>query len=102
MRNATRFISGFMLCMLLGVGFVPMLTSANGGSDQERPIRLYASGTGLPIGAITGDPVGTRAVAINGRVMRGDQLLWGGELLQALSNESVRVAIDDVGSLHLE
>ncbi len=102
MRKATRFISGFMLCMLLSVGLVPMLTSANGGSDQERPIRLYAATAGAPIGAIMGDPVGTRAMAINGRVTHGDQLLWGGELLQALSNESVRVAFDDVGSLTLE
>lgn len=102
MRNATRFISGFMLCMLLAVGLAPIRISAEGGSDQERPIRLYSTATGAPIGSITGDPIGARAVAINGRVTRGDQLLWGGELLQALSNESVRVAFDDVGSLTLE
>jgi hypothetical protein len=102
MRKATRFISGLMLCMLLNVGLAPTLISADGGSDQEWPIRLYGTATGAPIGSITGDPVGARAVAINGRVTRGDQLLWGGELLQALSNESVRVAFDDVGSLTLE
>ena len=102
MRKATRFISGFMLCILLSVGLAPALTTADGGSDRERPIRLYATAMGEPIGAVTGDPTGARAIAINGRVTGGDQLLWGGELLQALSNESVRVAFDDVGSLTLE
>ena len=102
MRKATRFISGFMLCILLSVGLAPALTTADGGSDREQPIRLYARAMGEPIGAVAVDPTGARPVAINGRVTSGEQLLWGGELLQALSNESVRVAFDDVGSLTLE
>ncbi|HJQ69689.1 MAG TPA: hypothetical protein VKA70_11990 [Blastocatellia bacterium] len=100
MRKATIFISGLMFCALLTAGLSPALVSAD-GSDREPSIRLYAKAPAAPIGSITGDPLGARAVAINGQVTRGDQLLWGGELLQAVSNEPVRVAIDEVGSLTL-
>ena len=100
MRKATRFISGLMFCTILTAGLSPGLVCAD-GSDREQAIRLYAKAPAEPIGSITGDPLGARAVAINGQITRGDQPLWGGELLQAVSNEAVRVAIDDVGSLTL-
>jgi len=85
---------------MLATGLSPKMISAD-GSDRETAIRLYAKDSAAPIGSITGDPLGARAVAINGRITRGDQPLWGGELLEALSNESVRVAIDEIGSLTL-
>lgn len=100
MRKATRFISLLMFCTILTAGLSPAPASSD-GSDREQPIRLYARASAEPIGSITGDPLGTKTLAINGQITRGDQPLWGGELLQAVSNEPVRVAIDDVGSLTL-
>ncbi|HEX5735179.1 MAG TPA: hypothetical protein VF131_20285 [Blastocatellia bacterium] len=100
MRKATRFISVLMFCAILTAGLSPALVTSD-GSDREQPIRLYSRASAEPIGSITGDPLGTKALAINGQITRGDQPLWGGELLQAVSNEPVRVAIDDVGSLTL-
>lgn len=89
-----------MFCTILAAGLPPALVCSD-SSDREQPIRLYARAASEPIGSITGDPLGTKTLAINGQITRGDQPLWGGELLQAVSNESVRVAIDEVGSLTL-
>ena len=98
MRKATRFISLLMFCTILTAGLSP---ASSDGSDREPSIRLYSRASAEPIGSITGDPLGTKTLAINGQITRGEQPLWGGELLQAVSNEPVRVVIDDVGSLTL-
>ena len=90
-----------MFCTILTAGLSPAPLVCADGSDREPAIRLYSKTSVEPIGSITGDPLGARAVAINGQLTRGDQPLWGGELLQAVSNEPVRVAIEDVGSLTL-
>jgi hypothetical protein len=100
MRKATRFITGLMFCAILVAGVSPRLICAD-GPGLEPQIRLYSKAAVAPIGSITGDPLGVGKVAINGQITRGDQSLWGGELLQAFSNESVRVALDDIGSLTL-
>jgi hypothetical protein len=100
MRKATRFITSVMFCTILVAGLSPRLICAD-GPDREPQIRLYSKAAVAPIGSITGDPLGVGRIAINGQITRGDQSLWGGELLQSLSNEPVRVAIADIGSLTL-
>lgn len=69
-------------------GFVPAPAQA-GGSDEARPIHLYATESFGPIGRIaTNSP-------------SGDALIWGGEVITAAADKRVRVALDSVGLIIL-
>jgi len=66
-------------------------------SDHDRPVRLYASAFAAPIGKF----LALVPVSINGRrAARGEQFIWGGEMLQA-PDTGVRVELDELGRVTL-
>jgi hypothetical protein len=89
-----------ILCLALALvaGLTPKPTFADDrNSDEDRPVRLYAYGGVGPIGKLDS----LNAVTINGRMVSGQQLLWGGEMLQAPPDSSVRVMLDSIGQVTL-
>jgi hypothetical protein len=76
---------------------LPRAASATIG-DDEKPIRLFARAESGPIGRV----VSTGVAKINGRLASQDQLIWGGEMLQAPPNRSVHISLDSVGKVILK
>jgi hypothetical protein len=94
--------TGLFLIVALTAGLAPAPVRASDRSaDQERPIRLYASAHFGPIGAINVNSLTDGAVAIDGRIARGDDLIWGGELIKVLPDRTARVALDSIGQVTL-
>jgi hypothetical protein len=58
---------------------------------------LYAS----PMAGLIGTVEAAGAMKINGRLIRGKEMLWDGELIEAPPEISARVALDGIGSLTL-
>ena len=85
------------LVLILLSGLTPASAYADKRADDDKPIRLYVSESAGPIGKIES----FSPMAINGRVTRGDQLIWGGEILQAPIDRSVRVSLDSIGFVTL-
>jgi hypothetical protein len=93
-----------VLCLIaaLTVGLAPGRARAADDSERkEKPIRLFASARFGPIGAIKMDSLTSGAVAIDGRLARGEGLLWGGELIKALADRTVCIALDSIGQVTL-
>jgi hypothetical protein len=85
------------LITVLLAGLTPKSASADKKADEDKPVRLYVTaGTG-PIGRIES----VNPIPINGRVSPGEQLIWGGEILQAPIDRSVRVSLDSIGQVTL-
>jgi hypothetical protein len=79
-------------------GLTPKLAYADDrNADHDRPIRLRAVERFAPIGKIDGPS----AALVDGRAIQGAQLIWGGELLQAPPDRSVRVSLDSIGQVTL-
>lgn len=94
--------TGLFLIVALTAGLAPARVCAGGhGTDQERPIRLYATARFGPIGAIKLNSLSDAAVAIDGRIAQGEAPIWGGELIKALADRKVRVALDSIGQVTL-
>jgi uncharacterized protein YaiE (UPF0345 family) len=89
-----------MVALTSGLAIGPAWARDN-STDQEKPIRLYASARFGPIGAIKMNFLGGGAVAIDGRIARGDKSIWGGELIRVLSERKVQVALDSIGEVTL-
>ena len=85
------------LVLILFAGLSPKLTYADNKVDGDKPIRLWVTESASPIGKV--ESIGP--LAINGRVAGGDQLIWGGEILQAPIDRSVRVSLDSIGQVTL-
>lgn len=75
----------------------PPRTLGAGHSEDQNPIRLYATATAGPIG-VTHSLGG---LSINGRATHGEQLIWGGELLRA-SNTNIVVDLSPLGRITLK
>lgn len=94
--------TGLLLITALTAGLAPGRAWASDNSaDQGRPIRLYASTRFGPIGAVKTNSLTSGAVAIDGRVAQGEELIWGGELIKVLADHTVRVAFDSIGQVTL-
>ena len=96
--------SATVLCLIVALtaGLAPAPVSAGGHStDQERPIRLYATARFGPIGAIKLNSLSGAAVAIDGRIAQGEAPIWGGELIKVRADRTVRVALDSIGQVTL-
>jgi hypothetical protein len=94
-RYSTIVIS---LIGVLMMSSVPQPARAdNGSGDVDRPIRLHATAMRAPIGIV--DAFGS--ININGKQVSGEQTLWGGELIEALSASTTRVAFDSIGTAAL-
>lgn len=92
---ATTVCSALVLCLLAVA--MPKTVAANGG-DDDKPIRLRATAGGAPIGRI----VSLGGVAVNGRMIIGEQMLWGGEMLHVLASNGASVQFDDLGQVQLK
>jgi hypothetical protein len=94
--------TGLFLIVTLTAGLAPAPVSASDHNlDKERPIRLYASAHIAPIGTLRiNSPIGGD-VAINGRIPRGDELIWGGELIKVFPARTARVTLDSIGQVTL-
>jgi Big-like domain-containing protein len=85
------------LVLILFTGLTPILTYADNKADGDKPIRLWVTESAGPIGKV--ESIGS--LAITGRVARGDQRIWAGEILQAPIDRSVRVSVDSIGFVTL-
>jgi hypothetical protein len=94
--------TGLFLIAALTVGLAPAPVRASGdNTDQEKPIRLYASAHLAPIGAIRVNPMIGAAVAVNGRIARADESIWGGDLIRLLPNRTACATFDSIGQVIL-
>lgn len=97
---ATRIPAVVLLILALITGFSPNAARTDGdGAEADRPVRLYASARFGPIGVIREN---SSAVVINGRACGGEQMIWGGELIEAPSDRSLRVSFDSVGQVIID
>jgi hypothetical protein len=91
-----------LLVLALITGLMPNAARADGDNAKaDQPIRLYASARFGPIGAINSDSPGISRVIVNGRMARGEQMIWGGELIEVPLDRSVRVSFDSIGQVTL-
>lgn len=91
------FAPGLCLILVLICPLIPKKTLAD-DSSQGKPVRLYANGGLGPIGMI----YSLSPFAIDGRLTYGEQTIWGGELIQAPPDSSVRVNLDSIGRVTLK
>jgi hypothetical protein len=92
----------FALIVALMAGLAPAPVVAGGhGTDQERPIRLYATARFGPIGALKLNSLSGAAVAIDGRIAQGETPIWGGELIKVRADRTVRIGLDSIGQVTL-
>ena len=86
--------------LITAIAPCPQLASA-GGTDGQRPIRLFASARFGPIGAIKLNSLSAGAVAIDGRLAHGEVSIWGNELITVVGYRTVSVALDSIGQVTL-
>ena len=85
---------GMLLSAALMISSLPRNAHAdNGASDRDIPIRLHATAFAGPIGSVDA----FASIAINGRRVSGEQVLWGGELVESSAVASARISFDSVG-----
>jgi hypothetical protein len=90
--------TGLLLVVVLAAGLAPRPALARGGaSDEERPLRLSASAMAGPIGVVAPNSALRHRVTINGRETSGEQLIWGGELLQTPAGRGTSIRFDSAG-----
>jgi len=94
--------TGLFLIAALTADLAPAPVSASDrNSDQEKPIRLYASAHSQPIGTLRiNSPLGG-SVAVDGRIPRSDESIWGGELIKVVPDRQASVAFDSIGQVTL-
>lgn len=92
---ATRPI-GLLLLFVLAAGLYPNSAHAD-GDDHQKAFRLYATAAFGPIGSL----YSSGSVAINGRRTEGQQMVWGGDLIETLDDASAGVMLDAIGQVTL-
>ncbi|MEK6302911.1 MAG: hypothetical protein AABO41_19545 [Acidobacteriota bacterium] len=91
-----------LLIAALVLSFIPRPAAAlDNTAGEDRPIHLHVTARFSPIGAIVGNVTGPRAAMIDGRIAAGEQPIWGGELVQAPADATVRVSFDSTGEASL-
>jgi hypothetical protein len=93
-----------VLCLTLALiaGLTPAPVSAGDHlKEDDRSIRLFATGRFGPIGAIKLNSLSDAAVAIDGRIVRGEGQIWGGELIKVRADRTARLALDSIGYMAL-
>ena len=92
----------FCLIAALTAGLAPGPVRAADDTDrQESPIRLFVSARFGPIGTIKMNSLTSGAVAIDGRLAQGEELIWGGELIKVLAAHTACIALDSIGQVTL-
>jgi hypothetical protein len=88
-----------VIVLLAMITTVSMPVFAGGGSSEEdRPLRLYATALHGPIGSTQS----LHSIKINGQNVVGQQPIWGGELIEVVKGESARLQIDSLGEIVLK
>lgn len=70
--------------------------ASDGGVDNGRPVRLFASAHFGPIGLIAANAFAASDVAIDGRLAQGNTTIWGGELIRVIGNNRIRVMMESL------
>jgi hypothetical protein len=100
--KTTLLATVWLLVVALVLGLAPGPVAAlNHGAREDKSIRLRATERFSPIGAIVGNLIEPGAARIDGRVAMGEQAIWGGELIQAPANATVRVSLASAGEAGL-
>lgn len=94
MKHASMTLS---LILVLLSGMTPASAYGDTKANDDKAIRLYVTESAGPIGRIES----LSPVAVSGRITSGDRPIWGGEILQAPVDRSVRVSLDSVGQVTL-
>jgi hypothetical protein len=87
--------------ILISVTVVPSSARTRSGSPEDRPIRLYATAYGGPIGWMSSDNLKHGSVMINGQSASSGQPVWSGDLLQAGAGVRASVSLDSIGAIRL-
>ena len=96
--------TALVLCLIaaLTAGFVPTTASAgHHNSDEKTSIRLSTTERFGPIGAIKLNSLSDAAVAVDGRLARGETPIWGGELIKVRANRTAKVRLDSIGDISI-
>lgn len=94
MSKYTNHSIGLLLPFVLAAGLFPKSAYADGND----PFRLYATAAFGPIGSL----YSAGSVAINGRRTEGQQMVWGGDLIETLDDASAGLSIDAIGQVTLQ
>jgi len=86
--------------LTLGVASGSARASDN-DADQGRLIRLFATARFGPIATIRMNSLIAGGVAIDGRIAKGDESIWGGELITTLTDRTVSFTLDSIGQVTL-
>src|SRR5262245_2447487 len=92
---------GMILTVTLVVGSIPVPARAGSGPAEETLIRLRASERFGPIGTLMTMSV-SGSIAIDNRLARGEEPLWGGELITALKDARAGITLGSIGRATLE
>jgi hypothetical protein len=92
LRNS-HYWAGVSLTMVCILVSGPVAAKAR----DETPVRLYATAESGPIGTI----YSVSQFAIERRLARGEETIWGGELIQAQPDSRVIVRLDSIGQVTL-
>ena len=88
---------GMSLIAVLMISSLPRNVHAAGGGDGEPRIRLHATAFDGPIGSVNS----FGSINLNGRKVTGEELLWGGELIEAAHGTGTSASFDSIGSVTL-
>ncbi|HWN98681.1 MAG TPA: hypothetical protein VNS63_05360 [Blastocatellia bacterium] len=100
--KTTVSASVWLLIVALVLGLAPGPAAAHENSGgEDRPVRLRVTARFSPIGSIVGNLTEPGAAMIDGRIAAAQQHIWGGELLQAPTDATVRVSFDLTGEAAL-
>lgn len=90
--------TGLCAVILLSIVVAPRPARADSPSgERDRPIRLYATASTGPIGAVAGNGV----LTINGHEASVGQLIWSGDLLNSGNTSRVSVSLESIGAITL-
>jgi len=90
------------ITLLASAIIVPQTARGSSRSDEDKPVRLYATAMNGPIGALQAGSISPGDLLINGRAASTSQGVWGGDLLEARGDGNILVRLDLVGEVRLK
>jgi len=98
-RSAGAFLTA--VCTVISVTTPVLAVDGNSKTehDDSTVIRLYSTEGRLPIGIARVASLNGGVFAIDGRVAMGEQLVWGGEMIEAPEGAGANIALDSLGRI---
>lgn len=93
-NQARLFLTSTLIVSLIGSLLCGVARASERSAEKSIRLRAFAFG---PIGRVY--PVG--GISINGRSVQGEQIVWGGEWLQAPDDAGACVLLDSIGQVTL-